>query len=122
MQEHRLFTRYRVQGEVLIQYSSAGKPETVRAELVDISFRGFGVYSPKSIDAGATVKFYISGGLFTKHMRGEGKLMYSQAYHRKETDVFRMGIEFISVDSDQVRDILDILQKETPGGSRGEEK
>lgn len=111
MIEHRLFTRYRIEGEVLIQ-STGAKPETIRAELVDMSFRGFGVYSPKAIDAKALVKFYISGKYFEKHLRGEGKIMYSQAYRRKDTNVFRMGIEFIAVDSNQVRDVLDVLRKE----------
>jgi hypothetical protein len=118
MIEHRLFTRYRVGGEVLVQYGGGTKPETIRAELVDMSFRGFGVYSPKALAASATVKFYISGKYFEKHLRGEGKVMYSQAYRRKETDVFRMGVEFISVDSDQVRDLLEILRKEQGSGAQ----
>jgi c-di-GMP-binding flagellar brake protein YcgR len=121
MIEHRLFTRYRVEGEVLIQFTGA-KPETIRTELVDMSFRGFGVYSPKAVDANATVKFYISGKYFEKHLRGEGKVMYSQAYRRKEADVFRMGVEFISVDSNQVRDVLDILRKEHGGEIKEQEK
>ncbi|MCX5707909.1 MAG: PilZ domain-containing protein [Candidatus Omnitrophica bacterium] len=120
MIEHRLFTRYRVEGEVLLQCAGP-KPETIRAELVDMSFRGFGVYSPKAIDANTTVRFYISGKYFEKHLRGEGKIMYSQSYRRKETDVFRMGVEFISVDSDQVRDGLDRLRKEH-GGEVGEQE
>jgi hypothetical protein len=119
--EHRLFTRYRVAGEVLVQYTGGAKPETIRAELVDMSFRGFGVYSPKAISASSTVKFYISGKYFEKHLRGEGKIMYSQAYRRKETDVFRMGVEFISVDSDQVRDVLEMLRKEL-GNEVGEQE
>ncbi len=121
MIEHRLFTRYRVGGEILIQYTGT-KPETIRAELADMSFRGFGAYSPKAIDSNATVKFYISGKYFEKHLRGEGKVMYSQAYRRKETDVFRMGVEFISVDSDQVRDVLELLRKEQSGNLQQEEK
>jgi len=118
--EHRLFTRYRAGGEVLLQYTGK-KPEAIRAELVDISFRGFGVYAPVAIDANTTVKFYISGQYFEKHLRGEGRVMYSQAYRRKETDVFRMGVEFISVDSNQVRDVLDVLRKER-GGEVGDQK
>jgi c-di-GMP-binding flagellar brake protein YcgR len=110
MIEHRLFTRFKVEGEGLIQYSSA-KPETVRVEMADMSFRGFGVYSPRPIETNTSVKFYISGKMFEKHLRGEGKIMYSQKYRHKETDVYRMGVEFISVDSNQVRDVLDILRK-----------
>jgi hypothetical protein len=109
--EHRLFTRYRAEGEVLLQYNVT-KPETIRAELVDMSFRGFGLYASKAINASTMIKFYISGKYFEKHLRGEGKIMYCQAYRRKETDVFRMGVEFISVDSDQVRDVLEVLRKE----------
>jgi hypothetical protein len=114
MIEHRLFTRYRIEGEVLIQ-SAGAKPETIRTELVDMSFRGFGVYSPKAVDANASVKFYISGKHFEKHLRGEGKIMYSQAYRRNDSDIFRMGVEFIAVDSNQVRDVLDLLRKEHGG-------
>jgi hypothetical protein len=122
MIEHRLFTRYRVHGEVLIQFTKT-KPETIRTELVDMSFRGFGVYSPRAIEANTTVKFYISGKLFEKHLRGEGKVMYSQSYRRKETDIFRMGVEFISVDSDQVRDALELLRNDlAKEQGAGEEK
>jgi hypothetical protein len=121
MIEHRLFTRFKVEGEGLIQYTAA-KPETVRVELVDMSFRGFGVYSPKPIDGDTNVKFYFSGKKFEKHLRGEGKVMYSQKYRHKDADVFRMGVEFISVDSNQVRDMLESLRKEQSGKLPQEKK
>ncbi len=121
MFEHRLFSRFRASGEVLFQFNSP-QPETIKAELVDISFRGFGVYSEKAISAMTEVKFYISGKLFKKHLRGQGKVMYSQQYRRKETDLFRMGVEFISVDSEQVRDVLELLRQEQPGSVVPEEK
>lgn len=114
MIEHRLFTRFKIEGEGLIQYNSA-KPETIRVEMADMSFRGFGAYSAKPIEGNTNVKFYISGKMFEKHLRGTGKVMYSQKYRRKETDVFRMGVEFISVDSDQVRDVLESLRKDQSG-------
>ena len=111
MIEHRLFTRFKLEGEGLIQYNVA-KPGTIRVELADMSFRGFGAYSSEPIESNTHVKFYISGKIFEKHLRGEGKVMYSQAYRRKEADIFRMGVEFISVDSEQVRDVLELLRKE----------
>lgn len=117
MIEHRLFTRYRLEGEVLIQ-ALGPMPEAIHAELVDMSFRGFGVYSPKAVDANVKIKFYISGKYFEKNLKGEGKVMYCQAYRRKDTDVFRIGVEFISVDSNQIRDVLDILHKERGGEVR----
>ena len=121
MIEHRLFTRFKVEGEGLIQYTAA-KPETVRVELVDMSFRGFGVYSPKPIEGDTKVKFYFSGEKFERHLRGEGKVMYSQKYRHKEADVFRMGVEFISVDSNQVRDMLESLRQEQSGKFQQEKK
>jgi len=121
MIEHRLFTRFKVEGEGLIQYN-ATKPETVRMELADMSFRGFGAYSPKPIESNTDVKFYISGKIFGKHLRGEGKVMYSQKYRRKETDVFRVGVEFISVDSNLVRDTLELLRKKQANSAKEEEK
>jgi c-di-GMP-binding flagellar brake protein YcgR len=112
MLEHRFFTRYKVEGEVLIQFKGQGKTETVRAELVDMSFRGCGIYSPRALEQAMMVNFFISGKLFQKHMRGEARVMYSQAYKRANGDVHRVGLEFISVDSDQVRDVIMLFQDE----------
>jgi c-di-GMP-binding flagellar brake protein YcgR len=110
MLEHRLFTRFVVPGEVLIQLQGA-TIETVRAELVDISFKGAGAYSAKMIAVDTRVRFFISSKSFEKHIRGEGRIRYAHAHRRKDVDVYRLGIEFVDVDSELVRDILTRLSE-----------
>jgi len=110
MIEHRLFTRFLTEGEVLVQLQGAAV-ETIRAELVDISFKGVGIYSRKMIAADTPVRFFVSSKLFEKHIRGEGRIRYVHAHRRKDAEVYRMGIEFIDVDSELVRDTILSLQK-----------
>jgi c-di-GMP-binding flagellar brake protein YcgR len=109
MMEQRLFTRFLVKGEVLIKLEE--KAESIKADLVDISFNGAGVFTRRMIEPDTLVKFFISGKLFERHISGEGKIKYVRAYTVDKCDIYRMGIEFINVDSNLIRDVLMHLQE-----------
>ncbi|MCK9595411.1 MAG: PilZ domain-containing protein [Candidatus Omnitrophica bacterium] len=113
MPENRLFTRFIVEGEVLVHPHGQGA-ELVKTELVDISFKGAGVYSPKMIELNTPVKFIVSGKLFKNTIRGEGRIKYAHPWKRNGRDVFRIGIEFVDVDSDLVMDRLKFLRESLP--------
>ena len=108
MLEQRLFTRFLVKGEIFIQQKD--KAETLKADLVDISFNGAGVFAPQMIEPDTLIKFSILGKLFEKDISGEGQIKYARAYPSDKGDLYRMGIEFINVDSNLIRDVLMQLQ------------
>lgn len=113
MSESRLFTRFIVEGEMLIQLQGQGSA-MVKTELVDISFKGAGVYSPKKIELDTPVKFVVSGKLFKNSIRGAGRIKYVHPWKRGGQDVYRIGIEFVDVDSDLVLDRLKDLREILP--------
>jgi hypothetical protein len=114
MQENRLFTRFIVEGEVQIEVQDA-IGAVVHVELVDISFKGAGVYSAKMVEVGTPVKFMISGKYFKNPIIGEGKIRYARPWKRGNADIYRLGIEFIDVDSELVRTRLVNLRDILPG-------
>ena len=112
MIEHRLFTRFPVTGKAVLQTKTM-PIRTARGDLIDMSFKGIGIYSPDSMKANDAVRLLLTSRSFSRHIQGDGKIMYVQKIFRNDKMLFRMGIEFVSVDSDLVRDIVEGLQKES---------
>jgi hypothetical protein len=83
-----------------------------KANLLDISFKGAGVHAKQMLAAGTPVRFIITSKSFEDHIGGDGRIVYARPMKRNEVAFFRMGIEFINVDSELVRDILLALQEE----------
>ena len=111
MEEHRLFIRYKIPGEVLIQPKD-GINKTIKANLIDLCFKGAGVYSNELIPTDTHVRILITSKAFEGHIRGEGKIRYVRILKKDQDELYRMGIEFVDVDSDLIRDILTQLQEE----------
>jgi hypothetical protein len=111
MQEHRLFIRYKVQGDVLI-HQKTGELKPVKGDLVDLCFKGAGIYSKEKLEPEMPVRFIIMSKSFPEHIKGEGKIIYVRPMTRNGEDFFRLGLNFINVDSEQLRDILVHLQDE----------
>jgi hypothetical protein len=111
MQEHRLFIRYRVQGEVLL-HTKNGDLKPLKCDLVDLCFKGAGIYSKEKLEPETAVRFIIASKSFPEHIRGEGKIIYVRPMTRNGEDFFRLGLNFINVDSELLKDILLRLQNE----------
>jgi c-di-GMP-binding flagellar brake protein YcgR len=112
MIEHRLFTRYPVIGKAVLQTKTV-PIRTVRGDMIDISFKGIGIYSDDAVQPNEAIRVLLTSKSFERHIQGEGKIKYVQSVLRNDKRVFRMGIEFVNVDSDLVRDIVETLQKES---------
>ena len=112
MIEHRLFTRYPVIGKAVLQTKTI-PIRTARGDLIDMSFKGIGVYSPDPMQPHDIVRLLLTSKSFGRHIQGDGKIMYAQKVWRNDKMLFRVGIEFVNVDSDFVRDIVEGLQKES---------
>lgn len=104
MGEHRLFVRYNLSSRVVLQ-AQEGIPRTVAGELIDISFRGIGVYVQQPFDKESQVSFAMP----QEKLFGSGKVVY--LLRHEETGRYRVGIEFFEVDSVILRDLIFRLQQ-----------
>ena len=102
--ERRLFVRFSMSGSVLIQPDQENS-NTIDCELVDLGFEGVGFYSPKRIIV-EKVRFIIINRQLNVNISGTGKIIFCKSVKYNNTDYYRVGLEFIEVDHQQVRSIL----------------
>jgi hypothetical protein len=102
--ERRLFVRFLMSGSVIVQFDRDSLI-TIDCELVDLGFEGVGFYSPKPIIV-EKVKFIIINRQLNVNISGTGKIIFCKAVKYNNEDYYRVGLEFIEVDRDQVRAIL----------------
>jgi len=112
MIEHRLFTRYPVIGKAVLQTKTM-PIRTARGDLIDMSFKGIGIYSSDALQPKDAVRLLLTSKSFSRHIQGDGQVMYVQKVVRQDKMLFRIGIEFVSVDSELIRDIVEALQKDS---------
>lgn len=110
--ERRLFVRFLLSGSVLIQ-PDQDSSNALECELVDLGFEGIGFYSPKQIIV-EKVRFIINNRQLNVNMSGTGKIIFCKPVKYNNADCYRIGLEFIEVDRDQVRAIL-MKVREIPG-------
>jgi hypothetical protein len=102
--ERRLFVRFAMSGAAIIQVDPE-KSASIDCELIDLSFDGVGLYSTKLLKAGSNVKFLIINRQLNLNLGGIGRVVYSQRVYA-DKDYFRVGLEFVEVDREQVKSIL----------------
>jgi len=105
IKERRLCVRFMMSGSVIIQPD----PEqfgTIDCELIDLGFEGVGLYSPKGLVVGNKVRFIIINRQLNVNLSGIGRVIFCNPIKYNNKDCFRIGIEFIDVDRQQVRAIL----------------
>ena len=111
--ENRLYVRYSLQGMILIQ--ETGSIKTLKGELVDLSFKGCAAYCKQPLKLENGVKFIVKTEELGVHFQGTAQVKYCQPIVRNSETLYRIGIEFVGVDSEQVRDALLHLQKRVEG-------
>jgi hypothetical protein len=102
--ERRLFVRFSMSGAVIVQVDPQ-KSISIDCELIDLSFDGVGLYSMKEIRADAKVKFLIINRQLNVNLGGIGRVVYCQRVYA-DKDYYRVGLEFVEVDREQVKSIL----------------
>ncbi|MFA5099426.1 MAG: PilZ domain-containing protein [Candidatus Omnitrophota bacterium] len=102
--ERRLFVRFVMSGAVIVQIDPE-KSASIDCELIDLSFDGVGLYSAKQLNADAKVKFLIINRQLNVNLGGTGRVVYCQRAHDNK-DIYRVGLEFVEVDREQVKSIL----------------
>jgi hypothetical protein len=111
MQEQRKYIRYNSEGGVIIKPED-GMSRNIQANLVDISFLGIGVEAGEKISSGTDVEFELTTKLWDKTIIGKGKVKHMQGIKRYDTDILRIGIEFIDVDKETIRCIINRIQED----------
>jgi len=116
MQERRRYTRFPTEGKVVLKLKD-GSARTIQSELVDINFAGMSVHSPQTSEAGIDVSFDLTINLWDQPIAGDGRIKYVKEIQRHNT-VFRLGIEFVSVDKKIIRYIINRIQGEIAAETR----
>ena len=110
MQERRKYLRFNTVGSVVLK-TGDGTPTIIRAELFNISFDGFSVYTPEKIEIGRNVSFELSIKILNEIIIGEGKIRYIHETKRPDGS-FRIGIEFSDIDKKIIQNIINHIQSE----------
>ena len=103
--ERRLFVRFPMSGTAVLQPDQMNQ-RAIDCELFDISLEGAGVFCPEHLDTGGLVTFLIINRQLNVNISGKGKIAHCSAAKFNDKDCFRTGIEFVNVDSGQVRRLL----------------
>lgn len=105
MKERRLFVRFPMSGQVVLQPEQKDF-KTLDCELRDVCFEGVGLYAPEKVAPLSLVKFIIVNRQTNVNISGVGRIVYCNPARYNDRDCFRIGVEFIDVDSRQVRAAL----------------
>jgi hypothetical protein len=110
MQERRKYIRYDIDGSAVLKIDGQ-MLGTIKGELVNIGFQGMSVYVPEKIEEGINVKFELTTKLYDRPVVGEGKIIYVKIIKRYDTNVFRIGIEFLNFDRKAIQYIIARIQE-----------
>jgi hypothetical protein len=109
MLERRFYTRYDVSGSVVIK-SVNNAPKSMTVELVNIGFKGMGIFFKEIILFDSCVDFEVKIDTLDRRFEGTGKIKNIKEKKIRETAGFIMGIEFIDVPKDEVVSIVNLIQ------------
>jgi len=111
MQEQRRYIRYNAEGSVVLKLEN-NISHSIPAGLANIGFLGFGIETKEKIEVGTNVDFELITKLWDKPVIGKGKIIYVNEIKRYDTTVFRMGIEFLDVEQETIRCIINRIQED----------
>ncbi|MDD5730218.1 MAG: PilZ domain-containing protein [Candidatus Omnitrophica bacterium] len=114
MQEKRRYSRYLTDGKVILKLKD-GSGRSIKADLVDISMVGMGMYSREKISPGIETSFVLIHKYWDNPVIGSGKVRYSLEVKRDGDAIFRVGVEFGNLmEQGSVEFIVDRIQENLP--------
>ena len=108
MKDQRWYIRYKIEATANLKTKTSGS-SAIKTELFDISYRGFGTWAEKKIEAGTDVEFEIITKLWDEPIIGRGEVKYAQEAKKDQNTVFRLGIEFKEIDKKVLQSVINYL-------------
>ncbi len=118
MPELRKYTRLNAEGTVILRPKN-DTSRSIKADLVDISFYGMGVYTQEKLEADTDVKLELIAKLYNEPIIMEGRIKYAKEIKRQDKNVFRIGIEFISTEKKDIQYLMAHIQANKYAKLRG---
>jgi c-di-GMP-binding flagellar brake protein YcgR len=109
MPELRKYTRLNAEGTVILRPKN-DTSRSIKADLVDISFYGMGVYTQEKLEADTDVKLELIAKLYNEPIIMEGRIKYAKEIKRQDKNVVRIGIEFISTERKDIQYLMAHIQ------------
>jgi c-di-GMP-binding flagellar brake protein YcgR len=110
MEDKRKYMRFQAQGSVAVRVKDPG--HSFEASLSDIGIEGIGVYSSEKLEIGKEVELEITTKYSDNPLKAGCKVIYAQQMNKLNSEVKRIGFEFIEVDKRAVRYIVNSIQEE----------
>jgi c-di-GMP-binding flagellar brake protein YcgR len=108
--ETRKYQRFNAEGEVVLK-KKTNPAFSIQAHLFDISFAGMGMFSPEPLEAGCDCLIEFTVKPWQEQISGEGKIKHVQEVKKGDAKVFRIGIEFTSIDPKVIQNIINRIQQ-----------
>ncbi len=105
MLESRGHLRYSIEGKANIKPDDEPS-RTISADLVDVCSTGVAVRANEKIETEASVSFELIIKQCDKPIPGKGKVKYLKEVKEGGDIFFRIGIQFIDVDKEEIRFII----------------
>lgn len=110
MHDRRNYERYLINGRVNLKFDN-NVSDIVKLDLVEIGFIGFSVHSSDKLELGKIVQFEIMPELMENSLVGKGEIKDITPITENDALVlYRVGIEFIDVDKDNILKLININQ------------
>jgi len=111
MQERRKYIRYDIEGNAILK-TRVDASGSIKGDLVNIGFEGMSVSVQEKIAEGSDISFELTTKLYDKPIIGEGKVVYVAEDTVSNSNVFRIGVEFIHIDKKAIQYILVRIQED----------
>jgi len=113
--EKRSYIRYQIQGKIILTLNTTVDPanpgsRAIEGELVDVSFSGICAIFKEKIEKDAVVGFDFTPESYWLQITGTGKVMNACETKRYGLTEYRIGVEFVEVDRDLVKDLVNQIQ------------
>jgi len=108
--EKRKYKRFNAEGEVYLK-KKTDPSLRIQAHLFDISFAGIGIFAAESVEVGCDYLIELTVKPWQETVSGEGQIRHVQEVKKGDAKVFRIGIEFTSIDTKIIQNILNRLQQ-----------
>lgn len=109
MKERREFTRFDIEGDVVLKPQD-GTSRVIKADLYGICFLGAGAYATERIEPGIILNLELTSKLSKETIICEGITVYATKVKDGAACIYRMGINFINIDSKKNQDIFNLIQ------------